>query len=140
MNEVVTISDRPSQVRVPARSDAEVHLLPARPESAAEARRLVESACRQWQREDLCDSVSLVATELVANGVRHAGTPLMMRLVPIDGGIRLEVADDSTRELRARDARPLDEGGRGLFLVDALAMRWGVDAHPAGKRVWAEIA
>ncbi len=118
----------------------EVHLLPARPESAAEARRIVMSACRRWAREDLCDSAALVATELVANGVRHAGTPLMVRLMPIDGGIRLEVADDSTREVRARDARLMDEGGRGLFLVDALAMRWGVDAHPAGKRIWAEIA
>jgi hypothetical protein len=72
-------------------------------------------------------------------GVRHAGTPLTVRIMPIDRGIRLEVADDSTRGLRVRDARLLDEGGRGLFLVDALANRWGVDAHPVGKRVWAEL-
>ncbi|MDP9417399.1 MAG: ATP-binding protein, partial [Actinomycetota bacterium] len=99
----------------------------------------ISAACEQWQRTELCDSAALVVTELVANGVRHAGTPLIMRLMPIAQGIRLEIADDSSREVRARDAKLLDEGGRGLFLVDALAERWGVDAHPAGKRVWAEI-
>ncbi|MDF3303324.1 ATP-binding protein, partial [Streptomyces sp. K1PA1] len=31
--------------------------------------------------------------------------------------------------------------GRGLFLVDALSDRWGVEADPAGsgKTVWTEL-
>lgn len=118
---------------------AQVHVLAARPEAAAEARHLVTAACSAWSRNGVCDSAALVVTELVANGVRHAATPLTLRIVPIARGLRLEVADDSTRGVRVKDARLLDEGGRGLFLVDALAGRWGVDAHPVGKRVWAEL-
>ncbi len=137
-----TIPELPRQAAAPTALDertAQIHSLPPRPEAAAEARRIIATACEQWARGEICDSAALVVTELVANGVRHAGTRLTMCLLPIEQGIRLEVADDSPREIRARDARLLDEGGRGLFLVDALAQRWGVDAHPAGKRVWAEI-
>ncbi|MDV9188691.1 hypothetical protein R6L23_10765, partial [Streptomyces sp. SR27] len=36
--------------------------------------------------------------------------------------------------------RPLDEGGRGLLLVEALASRWEVlDRVPVGKTVRAEL-
>lgn len=31
------------------------------------------------------------------------------------------------------------ERGRGPFIVDALAQAWGVEAMPAGKRIWVEI-
>ncbi len=86
----------------------QLHVLPARPEAAAEARHIIATACSEWQREELSDSAMLVVTELVTNGVRHAGTPLTMQLAAIDRGIRLEVADDSTREIRARDPRLLD--------------------------------
>jgi hypothetical protein len=30
--------------------------------------------------------------------------------------------------------------GRGLALVEQLASSWGVDATPAGKVVWCEVA
>ncbi len=29
--------------------------------------------------------------------------------------------------------------GRGLFLVDALAARWGSEQTPTGKTVWCEV-
>ena len=32
------------------------------------------------------------------------------------------------------------EHGRGVMLVEALALRWGVDPHGSGKLVWAEVA
>jgi anti-sigma regulatory factor (Ser/Thr protein kinase) len=32
----------------------------------------------------------------------------------------------------------MDESGRGLFIVDALADRWGVE-NSAGTCVWAEV-
>ncbi len=31
------------------------------------------------------------------------------------------------------------EGGRGLALVDSLAVRWGTDSAPEGKTVWFEL-
>jgi anti-sigma regulatory factor (Ser/Thr protein kinase) len=33
----------------------------------------------------------------------------------------------------------LDERGRGLLLIDALASRWGVQSQPDGKTVWCEL-
>lgn len=30
--------------------------------------------------------------------------------------------------------------GRGLFLVETLSDRWGVDEHPNGREVWFEVA
>ncbi|MFF0221257.1 ATP-binding protein [Streptomyces sp. NPDC004629] len=32
-----------------------------------------------------------------------------------------------------------DESGRGLALVEELAVRWGTDPLPWGKQVWAEL-
>ena len=116
-----------------------VVVLPPLPASAGRARQLVVDLCRQWQVSALCDDVALVVTELVVNAVRHAGTDVTLHLHPIDGGVRLEVWDGSTRPLRPRDARGSDEGGRGLLLVDALSTRYGVEAESRGKRVWAEL-
>jgi len=114
--------------------------LPSVPESAGRARELVTSTCWQWGVGELADDIALVVTELVANAVRHAGTDLTLRLVRLDSGVRLEVADRSTRPLRPREAGLVDEGGRGLLLVDALSTRYGVETDSDGKLVWAELA
>jgi anti-sigma regulatory factor (Ser/Thr protein kinase) len=114
-------------------------VLPPRAASASVARELVVCACQDWGLERFVDDLSLVVTELVANAVRHAGTPMEVRLINLDGGIRLEVQDGSTRPLRPRLSSVVDEGGRGLLLVDALASRYGVEGEPDGKRVWVEM-
>ncbi|MFI6726252.1 ATP-binding protein [Streptomyces atratus] len=38
-----------------------------------------------------------------------------------------------------RTAAGGDESGRGVSLVDALALRWGVEQGPYGKTVWCEL-
>jgi anti-sigma regulatory factor (Ser/Thr protein kinase) len=119
-----------------------VIVLPAEPRSAAHARSLVTAACTRWQAEQVCADTELVVTELVANAVRHAGTEITVRLaviVGVPGGVRAEVSDSSTRPVRPRHANPLEESGRGLFLVDTLSSRWGADATTEGKTVWAEL-
>jgi anti-sigma regulatory factor (Ser/Thr protein kinase) len=120
-------------------SSTVVAVLPAEPQSAAEARALVVAFCQEHQVSSLCDDLCLVATELVANALRHAGTPMTVRLQTIEGGVRLEVEDSSVRPLRPRPAGPSDEGGRGLLLVDALSSRYGVEGEAVGKRVWVEL-
>lgn len=114
-------------------------MLPATPASAKRARDLSIECCRAWEVEVLSGDVALVVTELVANAVRHAGTDVWVRLVPLARGLRLEVADASVRPLRTRPHAQDAEGGRGLVLVDALATRYGVEADAHGKRVWAEL-
>lgn len=127
------------EVEQPAAPDEVTTVLPSQPSSASTARQIVGVACRSWHLEGLVDDLALVATELVANAIRHAGTDMILRLIRIEDGVRLEVRDGSTRPLRPRPPTSTEENGRGLILVDALSHRYGVEAEPQGKRVWAEL-
>jgi serine phosphatase RsbU (regulator of sigma subunit) len=50
-----------------------------------------------------------------------------------------EVFDPDLRLPRLRSARATDEGGRGLYLIEQLATRWGSRPTPEGKSVWFEL-
>ncbi|WP_327234710.1 serine/threonine-protein phosphatase [Streptomyces sp. NBC_01317] len=111
------------------------------PEDAApgRARRLARRALARWDLEELSDSVELLISEVVTNAVRYAERPVTLRLLRTDV-LRCEVGDDSPQLPRQRRARDTDEGGRGLFLVNRLARRWGATRLSTGKVVWFEIA
>ncbi|MFE6894193.1 SpoIIE family protein phosphatase [Streptomyces sp. NPDC057694] len=111
------------------------------PEDAApsRARRLARSALARWGLEDLTDSVELLVSEVVTNAVRYASRPVTLRLLRTDV-LRCEVGDDVPQLPRQRHARATDEGGRGLFLVNRLARRWGATRLSTGKVVWFELA
>lgn len=51
----------------------------------------------------------------------------------------VEVFDSDMRLPRIRSAGETDEGGRGLYLVDQLATRWGARPTADGKAVWFEL-
>jgi hypothetical protein len=51
----------------------------------------------------------------------------------------VEVFDPDLRLPRIRSAGATDEGGRGLYLVEQLATRWGSRPTPEGKAVWFEV-
>src|SRR5271169_3555711 len=51
----------------------------------------------------------------------------------------VEVFDPDLRLPRIRTAGETDEGGRGLYLVEQLATRWGSRPTPEGKAVWFEM-
>ncbi|EKX65371.1 hypothetical protein STRIP9103_05471 [Streptomyces ipomoeae 91-03] len=52
----------------------------------------------------------------------------------------MEVTDVDPTLVHPSQAGALDESGRGLFLVDALATRWGSQPCAAGKITWFELA
>ncbi|MEV7087317.1 ATP-binding SpoIIE family protein phosphatase [Streptomyces sp. NPDC093085] len=110
------------------------------PEDAApgRARRLARRALERWDLPDLSDAVELLISEVVTNAVRYAERPVTLRLLRTDV-LRCEVGDDSPQLPRQRRARDTDEGGRGLFLVNRLARRWGATRLSSGKVVWFEI-
>jgi PAS domain S-box-containing protein len=90
---------------------------------------------------DAVEELKLLATELVTNSCRHADRDGVIGLeVRIrDGVARLAVTDGGSGfEPSTPASDPDSESGRGLFIVDALADRWGVD-NDAGTRVWAEL-
>nr|WP_051072860.1 ATP-binding protein [Nocardiopsis valliformis] len=109
--------------------------------------------------EDLVETLTLCASELVANAVEHtlsgdSGGRVLRALFESEPGVlRLVVVDDGARE--STPAIPTErteqewlsaERGRGLLMVEMLAAKWG--AYPVvsfpfcadlGTAVWAEF-
>ena len=80
----------------------------------------------------------LPTSELVTNAVRYAQGTIGLRLV-LEGGLFIEVVDDSAAVPRLRYAEDDDERGRGLQVVSQLAHRWGTRRAGSGKVVWCEL-
>lgn len=110
------------------------------PSAIAEVRRFVEQCCEDWDVAQTSDVAVLLASELATNAVRYARTPVVVWLGHRPDRLVLSVGDASHDSATVRHPGELDEGGRGLELVDALADRWGERDVPTGKLVWAEIA
>lgn len=116
--------------------------LPSRPQSAATARRLTQCVVlRQWALgPQIAEHAVLLVSELVGNAVRHTGARVFgLRLLRRRGMIRVEVRDPSRGLPCLLPVREMDTSGRGLFLVDKLSDRWGVDLQPRGKTTWFEM-
>ncbi|MEU5103384.1 SpoIIE family protein phosphatase [Streptomyces sp. NPDC021354] len=111
--------------------------LDPQPRTAGGARRLARRTLHRWKLDSLCESTELMVGEVVTNAVRYATRPLSLRLVRTDV-LRCEVGDDSPQLPRMRHAQLSDEGGRGLFLVNQFAERWGATRLSTGKVVWFE--
>jgi two-component sensor histidine kinase len=89
------------------------------------------------------DDVVLVASELVANAIRHAA-PVSARKIAVtwdfeDGGIVVRVEDGSPTPPQRRPTGSRQPDGRGLAIVEAIAAEWGVEPTPRGKCVWARV-
>jgi serine phosphatase RsbU (regulator of sigma subunit)/anti-sigma regulatory factor (Ser/Thr protein kinase) len=106
--------------------------------SARRARLLVRRRLRRWGLTELIPTTELLASELVTNAVRYAHGAIALRLVR-EGGLVIEVQDDSAALPRLRHASDEDERGRGLQVVSQLAEHWGARRTPAGKVVWCEL-
>lgn len=121
-----------------APSDVAYWFLDPEETAPGRARRLARRALNRWGLEELQDSLELLVSEVVTNAVRYAERPVTLRLLRTDV-LRCEVGDDSPQLPRQRRARDTDEGGRGLFLVNRLARRWGATRLSSGKVVWFEL-
>jgi anti-sigma regulatory factor (Ser/Thr protein kinase) len=87
---------------------------------------------------------ALVVTELVTNSVTHAGLtaaqPIDLNIQVFPVRLRIEVTDEGTRSFDPVRTPP-DAGqssGRGLWMIDQLTERWGVD-FTHSTRVWCEF-
>jgi anti-sigma regulatory factor (Ser/Thr protein kinase) len=122
-------------------TEAEVPL-PSLPESAATARRLAQVVLlRHWGLgPKLTEDAVLLVSELVGNAVRHTGARAFgLRMRRRRGRFRVEVRDPSRGLPCLMPVQELDVSGRGLFLVNELSDRWGVDLLPRGKTTWFEM-
>ena len=118
-----------------------VTVLPAHGRSASAARRIVERALADGPLSDVLDEALLLVTELVTNAVVHAGTELELQVAVGTGSLRVEVTDRSPGALPSAGDAPSEtrEGGRGIFLLDALATEWGTRHFKNGKSIWFEL-
>lgn len=115
--------------------------LPPTGRSASAARRILERVLLDAGLERLLDEALLLVTELVTNAVVHAGTEIELRIEASDDRLRVEVVDRSPGSLPVMKPRPSEtrEGGRGVFLLDAVASEWGTRHFAEGKSVWFEL-
>lgn len=94
------------------------------------------------------DPALLLSSELVTNSVRHSGSAVPGGIVTVtvavgDEIVRVEVTDrvgDGVPILpSATSADDEAEGSRGLWLVDALAARWGYQRGGGLATTWFEL-
>jgi len=110
------------------------------PDACRQARQLVTQACEAWHRADLAATAALIATELVANVVRHAHTTMEFTFGLRDGLLRISVRDGSRHLPKPADPSATAPGGRGLWLVRDLTDAWGVLPVSDGKVVWTRLS
>ena len=114
--------------------------LPAHPRSTRDARRFVRDTLHEWRLDDLSPEAELLASELVTNVVLHAGTPFEVALVHDDSEpLRVEVRDGSRRTPRRHRYSEEASTGRGMLLIESIALRHGVEVDGEGKLVWFEL-
>lgn len=117
-------------------------MLPADPFAVGEARRHVRAQLAKDLPSQTVADVELLTSELVSNAVRHAalnGNGIGLDIVVGPQTVHVSVVDGGEgfdRTKLVRGPRP-DKGGWGLFLVEELSDRWGIQADP--HSVWFEI-
>ncbi|MFJ4691752.1 ATP-binding protein [Streptomyces sp. NPDC088766] len=115
------------------------------------ARQFTRQTVRRWNLHSIRDDAVQIASELVANAVRHArpdgaaaddpqaGVWLAFTLRPRT--LLCVVRDPSQLSPRLTAPPLMAEGHRGLPIVNALSNTWGwtTEAQDRGKSVWARM-
>jgi len=118
--------------------------LPADVSAVREARRFVAARLLAGGMAGLSADAELAVSELTANVVLHARTPMVVSVATGGGSARIGVRDGDPRppvataalSLALRAATGVTVSGRGLGLVAAVCREWGVLPRPPGKEVW----
>ncbi|MGH2761074.1 MAG: ATP-binding protein [Thermoleophilaceae bacterium] len=112
--------------------------LPGNPEAAVTARRAL-SELRGDIDPPLMETLRLLVTELVTNSVRHTSADTVVLKVLVGrASVWTEVTDEGPG-FEVDGSNRKETPGWGLFLVERLAQRWGVNRDDAGTRVWFEL-
>ncbi|MDF5759208.1 ATP-binding protein [Spongiactinospora sp. TRM90649] len=94
---------------------------------------------------DLLYDVRLLVTELAGNAVKHTVSgrwrygSFRVRMWLGTRRVRVEVTDQGALTRPRLRAAPTGSGGRGLRIVDATAVQWGVARRGVGRGVWFEL-
>jgi len=106
-----------------------------------EARRSLE-ALRPRLDDAVVDEAELLVSEVVSNCVRHAGLDrtdsIELRVRGSQAALHVDVIDPGPGFDPADVSVPNPQGGWGLWLLERLATRWGVERDEV-TRVWFEL-
>lgn len=105
------------------------------------AREAVRDACQRWDVAHVLPAAELVVSELVTNGVTHAGTAVTLELSLRELFFHIRVRDESSIQptRRTGSLEQTRTSGRGLLLVEHYASAWGYVVDGAGKFLWATV-
>ena len=110
------------------------------PASARGAREFVRACLANHRRADL-DLGVLLVSELATNAIVHVGLPFRVRIDLSFAPCIWVGVDDLSSILSEPGQVDINAAhGRGLFLVAALAARWGIYPTDTGKRAWFELS
>ncbi|HWG64819.1 MAG TPA: ATP-binding protein [Streptosporangiaceae bacterium] len=123
--------------------------LRALPESVKAGRDFTRALMAEWNLSEIGDSLSLVASELITNALRHGvgaparprdKCPIQLRLLAQVPYVMCLVTDPGTEIPVLQNPGPWAETGRGLNVVDTCSVRWGWHLlDGGGKVVWAVL-
>jgi anti-sigma regulatory factor (Ser/Thr protein kinase) len=93
--------------------------------------------------EDALDRLQLLVTELVTNSIKHGsleeGDQIGLDVYLDDGAVYAEVHDSGVGFTpRQPNMDPFRNSGWGLWLLDRLTTRWGIE-NSAGTTAWFEM-
>ena len=111
-----------------------VQWFPATPESVSGARHFVTDLLGDRYPELVREDVALMVSELAANAVLHAATDFAVSLTERLDELEVGITDRNAKLPHL--ARPTALGGRGLGIVDTLAVAWGCREADEGKTVF----
>lgn len=126
-----------------AASEARWICLPPAVDSPARTRDFLRELLQEWGAAELADDALLLVSELASNAVLHARSAMVVTasLSAEHGVLHVAVRDDQyDGEPRVRHADAEATSGRGLEIVQMLALRWGIARDHDGKTVWFELA
>jgi hypothetical protein len=135
---VAPVAPVPPLAPMPARSAGRASAAAA----VQKTRPAAQRAATERAAEPVPASTGLAWDGALDGGLASAQPPareFALRLRRGATSVWVEVFDPDLRLPRIRTAGETDEGGRGLYLVEQLATRWGSRPTPEGKAVWFEM-
>lgn len=112
--------------------------LPRTPEAGAIARGLISRELAPQLEAPALLSAKLVASELVNNAYQHGRGEIRLEVQRLGDRLRIEVIDEGEGASVMINEQPGERGGRGLRLVDSVALQWG--AYEGTTHVWVDLA
>ncbi len=115
-------------------------------EAVSEAKRALKQELEGRVPDAQLETLRLLGSELVTNSVRHPelnprdeiglsvkASPEILRAEVCDPGPEFEVPSEK------KQPGPEENSGWGLYLVEELAERWGVERRNKNKCVWLDL-